>query len=251
MASIEELRRYYSATLPYYDLSLEGRGDLPFWGSMAHRWGAKRILELGCGTGRVTSVLSDHASTTAVDLLIEMLQPAKQRAPRARFVAADLRETAIASKFDLVILADDPMAHLTASADRMMVLKRIADHLEPEGRLVLEGLYRPPDRASVPPRAVQRDGELLFSVAESWSPSPQSSVWNATYRYQRGSTVTEVTTVVRSWSAEEVGRLPESGLQVEAVWGDFDERPFAHDSARMVIVAKRYEFARHGHTSLI
>src|SRR5687767_9164733 len=66
MASIEEVRRYYGATLPYYDLSLEDRGDLPFWTSMARRWGAKRILELGCGTGRVTSMLTEHASVIAV-----------------------------------------------------------------------------------------------------------------------------------------------------------------------------------------
>ena len=251
MASIEEVRRYYSDTLPYYDLSLEGRGDLPFWTSMARRWGANRILELGCGTGRVTSVLSDHASTTAVDLLIEMLQRAKQRAPRARFVAADLRETAIDSKFDLVLLADDPMAHLTSSPDRSKVLERIADHLAPEGRVVLEGLYRPPEQAPVlPSRAVVRDGELLFRVSEFWTPAPESPLWNVTYRYERGSTMTEVTTMLRSWMPEEIGRLPESGLQVESVWGDFDERPFTPDSARMVIVAKRPESARH-QTSLI
>ena len=240
MGSIEELRSYYSATLPFYDLSLEGRGDLPFWTSMAHRWGGRRILELGCGTGRVTSILSELASTTAVDLLIEMLQRAKQRAPRARFVAADLREFTFVSKFDLVILADDPMAHLTSSAERSKVLERIADHLEPEGRLVLEGLYRPPGRAPVlRPRAVLRDGELLFTISESWSPAPESPHWKATYRYERGSSTTEVTAALRSWTPEEIGHFAESGLQVESLWGDFDERPLSHDSPRMVIVAKR------------
>jgi len=239
MASIEELRRYYSATLPYYDLSLEDRGDLPFWISMVHRWDAKRILELGCGTGRVTSILIDHGSTIAVDVLIEMLHRAKQHAPRALFLAADLQEIAIASKFDLIILADDPMAHLTSSAERMKVMERIADHLEPGGRLVLEGLYRPPQKASpLPPRAIFRDGELLFRVAESWRPGPESALWNVTYRYEMGSSITEVTTVLRSWSLEEIRHLPECGLQVESLWGDFDERPFSRDSARMVIVAK-------------
>jgi SAM-dependent methyltransferase len=239
MASIDEVRRYYSATLPYYDLSLEDRGDLPFWTSMARRWGGRRILELGCGTGRVTSVLTDHASVTAVDLLIEMLHRAKQRAPRARFIAADLRDTPIDSKFDLVILADDPMAHLTSSAERRKVMKKIAAHLAPEGRLVLEGLYRSPEGASVlPSRAVVREGDLLFSVAESWTPAPDSPLWNVTYRYEKGSNITEVTTVLRSWMPEEIRRLPESGLQVESVWGDFDERPFTYDSARVVIVAK-------------
>ena len=56
----EEVRRYYEAILPYYDESLADRGDLPFWEAMAA--GSKRILELGCGTGRVTEVLVRHAN---------------------------------------------------------------------------------------------------------------------------------------------------------------------------------------------
>ena len=244
MAAIEQLRAYYTAALPYYDLSLKDRGDLPFWTAMAGRWdskrGSKRILELGCGTGRVTPVLCGRASTTAVDVLIEMLPWAIRRAPGAHFVVADLRELAFASAFDLVVLADDPMAHLTSSEERMTVMESIAHHLAPEGRLVLEGLYRAPGKAPlVPSRDIVRDGETLFTVDESWEPAGESALWKATYRYRTESAITEVASVLRSWTPEEVGRLPECGLQVEALWGDFDERPFSSAAPRIVIVAKR------------
>src|SRR5712692_5332290 len=106
MADVERLRAYYSGILPYYDASLEERGDLPFWESIARRWSSGRILELGCGTGRVTMVLTPHASVTAVDVLIELLLRASQKAPEAHLVAADLREFAFASAFDLVVLAN-------------------------------------------------------------------------------------------------------------------------------------------------
>src|SRR5712691_6941938 len=122
MTDIEEIRRYYQAILPFYDHSLADRGDLPFWEAMATRWGARRILELGCGTGRVTEVLSRHASVTAVDLLVEMLWRAARKAPRAHLVAADLRQFAFATTFDLIVLADDPMAHLTSMDDRARVM---------------------------------------------------------------------------------------------------------------------------------
>ena len=240
MADLAPLRAYYTAALPYYDLSLSDRGDLPFWAAMAGRWDSKRILELGCGTGRVTPVLCARASTTAVDALIEMLPSAIRRVPAAHFVVADLRELAFASAFDLVVLADDPMAHLTSSEERMTVMKSIADQLAPEGRLVLEGLYRAPGKTTlVPSRDVVRDGETLFTVDESWEPAGESALWKATYRYRTESAITEVTSVLRSWTLEEVGRLPECGLQVEALWGDFDERPFSPAAPRMVIVAKR------------
>src|SRR5260370_21970145 len=78
---------YYRAVLPFYDASLADRGDLPFWESVARRWGGKRILELGCGTGRVTEVLRRAASVTGADLLIEILARAKRRGSARDFCA--------------------------------------------------------------------------------------------------------------------------------------------------------------------
>jgi len=222
MQDAEEIRRYYKAILPFYDASLADRGDLPFWETIATRWGSKRILELGCGTGRVTEVLVRHAVVTAVDLLIEMLQPASHRAPVARLVAADLRQFAFRERFDLIVLADDPMAHLISMGDRISVLKLIADHLAPGGRLVIEGLYR-------------SAGGTAANADESWSATGDPSVWKARYRY--GSV--EVMTVMRSWSRDELSNLAEAGLRVESLWGDFDESAFANSSPRMIIVAKR------------
>jgi len=222
MTDIEEIRRYYDAILPFYDDSLAGRGDLPFWGAMATRWRATRILELGCGTGRVTEVLSRHAPVIGVDLLIEMLRHAAGRAPRARLVAADLRRFAFAAKFDLIVLADDPMAHLTSIEDRARVIRLVADHLTPDGRVVLEGLYRHDGK-----REIRRG-----SVDESWTPTEVPCVWRASYRHK----ATEVSSLMRSWSRQEVAHLADAGLQAESVWGDFNEGPFHDHSERIVVV---------------
>ena len=237
MASIEELRAYYHAILPYYDAELEDRGDLRFWRSISRRWNSKRILELGCGTGRVTAVLCETAPTTAVDLLWEMLVRAKQHAPRARLVATDLRDCTFSSKFDLVILADDPIAHLTSSDDRLAAMSQIASHLEPEGHVVLDGLYRAPGAHASPPTRNARGPGGPFTVTESWEPASGAAIWEVKYRYRRGSAVTEVVSTVRSWTMEEIDGLADAGLQVEALWGDFDERPFSPAAPRIVIVA--------------
>jgi hypothetical protein len=37
---------------------------------------------------------------------------------------------------------------------------------------------------------------------------------------------------------EEVEGLGDAGLQVEALWGNFDERPFSPTAPRIVIVAR-------------
>lgn len=240
MASIEELRAYYDTILPFYDAELADRGDLPFWRSISKRWDSKRILELGCGTGRVTKVLCANASTTAVDLLWEMLAVAKQHAPTAHLVAADLRQCPFSSKFDLIILADDPIAHLTASEDRLAAMRQIASHLKPEGRVVLDGLYRAPGAHALPSPRDARGPGGPFTVTETWEPGSGPAIWNVKYRYRRGAIVTEVASTVRSWTQEEVQGLGDARLKVEELWGDFDERPFSATAPRIVMVARRY-----------
>jgi hypothetical protein len=138
------------------------------------------------------------------------------------------------------------MAHLTSTADRMKALTRIAAHLEPNGRVVLEGLYR--NESRVRPPKVVRDGVRLFTIAETWTPA-ETGVWNVVYTYEENSRITEVKTRLRSWSAEEVTRLGDAGLEVEAVWGDFDESPFSPESSRVVIVAKGRTSTAAAHSS--
>jgi len=220
MSDIAPLRAYYRTVLPYYESALEDRGDLPFWESMAQRWNAGSILDLGCGTGRVTEVLTAHATVIAVDVLVEMLNHAARKAPKARLVAADLRSLALRSQFDLIVLANDPMAHLTSTDDRTRVIESIRDHLAADGRVVLEGLYRPRREATV------------VGVQERWEPIGRESLWQVTYRYDD----VQATTLVRSWTREEIDRLP---LEIEALYGDFDQRLFEQGSPRILIVARR------------
>jgi len=240
MDDVDRIRAYYVAMLPYYDAAVEDRGDLPFWESIAKRWDSKRILELGCGTGRVTEVLGRRARVIAVDLLVEMVRHVPRRAPHAMLVVADLRSFAFTAPFDLVVLADDPLAHVTSTDERTKAMVLIAEHLAPEGRLVIEGLYRPRrNPLPVPMREIHREGGEMFTVEEMWRPAAEDSVWNATYRYAQGSSIVEVESIQRSWSRDEVDHLPDHGLTVESVWGDFDETPLEEDSLRIVIVATR------------
>ncbi len=232
MHDVDQIGAYYRAVLPFYDASLADRGDLPFWESVARRWGGKRILELGCGTGRVTEVLRRAASVTGADLLIEMLARAKRRVPGADFVVADVRTFVFSSRFDLIVLADDPTAHVVSTEERAHVIQRIAEHLAPGGHVVLEGLYRPPSKPAR--RTIAKPAK--FTVEESWEPAADS-IWNATYRYQEGPKITEAKSVVRSWTRDEVARFGDAALHVEHLWGDFDESPFLEQSERMVIVA--------------
>lgn len=66
----------------------------------------QRILELGCGTGRLTARLRQHwpqAEIQAIDVAESMLPIARERVPDAHFILADAESYAPVGQFDLVI----------------------------------------------------------------------------------------------------------------------------------------------------
>jgi hypothetical protein len=104
---------------------------------------------------------------------------------------------------------------------------------------VLEGLYRPPGAPTfIAAREVSPRGGERFTVTEQWTPAGVG-LWHATYRFEQRSGATEATSLLRSWTLDDVRRLPDAGLEVESLWGDFDQRPFTAASPRIVIVARR------------
>src|SRR4051812_14455968 len=73
-----------------------GRRDVPFWKTMAAQ-SAGRVLELGCGTGRITLPLArSGAHVVGIDRSAPMLDRARRRLKRARLphvhlVRSDIR----------------------------------------------------------------------------------------------------------------------------------------------------------------
>ena len=93
------------------------------------------VLELGCGTGRLTGrLLSFGCAVTAVDNSGEMLA----HAPKAAYlVCSDIEHLSLPQKFDVVILPNGLINHADA-AIRSAFLAAAAAHLKPSGRFILQ-----------------------------------------------------------------------------------------------------------------
>ena len=104
---------------------------------------AGRILELGCGTGRVTlPIARTGAHIIGVDRSADMLSHARRRASRARLrphlslVRADIRSLPFrkATRFDLVVAPYGILQSLVREADLNATLASVAG--EREGKIV-------------------------------------------------------------------------------------------------------------------
>jgi len=109
-----------------------------------------RVLDAGCGTGRVAIRLQENGyDCVGVDLDPSMLDVAKARAPQVRWVQSDIADLDLGETFDLVVVAGN-VVPLVAEGTEAEALRRLTDHLVPTGILVTGfGL----DRAHLPPTA--------------------------------------------------------------------------------------------------
>ena len=100
-----------------------------------------RILDVGCGPGRVGAALFGHGHTVVgVDLDPILIAAAEQDHPGPTWLVGDLAELALSARgidegFDVIVSAGNVMAFL-APDTRREVLRRLGDHLRDGGRIV-------------------------------------------------------------------------------------------------------------------
>jgi SAM-dependent methyltransferase len=100
-----------------------------------------RVLDAGCGTGRVATWLAEHGyDCIGVDLDQSMLAQARRSAPDVPWVLADLSTLDLPARgidgsFDLIVAAGNVIP-LVAPGTERSVVARLAAHLRPLGLLV-------------------------------------------------------------------------------------------------------------------
>ncbi|MEN6329872.1 MAG: methyltransferase domain-containing protein [Methanobacteriaceae archaeon] len=96
-----------------------------------------RILDLGAGTGLLTSYIYDkypQGHFTLLDLSEEMLQIARERfrnAPHFSYVVADYMEHDFGNSFDLIV--SSLSIHHLKHQNKQILYRKIYHHLKPEG----------------------------------------------------------------------------------------------------------------------
>lgn len=95
----------------------------------------RRVLDAGCGTGRVAVELARRGiEVVGVDRDAAMLDAARIKAPLV-WVEADLSTLDLGRRFDLVVMAGNVVLFVDAGTESAVV-ERMAAHLDPGGRLV-------------------------------------------------------------------------------------------------------------------
>jgi SAM-dependent methyltransferase len=245
-----EVEAYYRTIAPFYDAELADRDDLDFWRLIGERHRAGRVLELGCGSGRVTAALVPTAGElVGVDISPDLLRLARPRLaawPHARLVQADMLALPFREPFDLIVAANDPLSHLVDAANRDRALHVVARHLAPGGRFVLDALWLAPDdaaRVARPGGRVQQhitsmQGQRMRVLARWERTDDPRHCCHAHYEYHRpGHRPVVADFEARDWSLVELGsRFDRAGLDVTRVWGSYRGEPWHPTRSSQLIV---------------
>ena len=130
-----------------YDGMNTNLADLLFY----KRWLPKnknaRILELCCGTGRLTLPIANEGyDISGVDYTASMLEQAKVKASEGglevEFIEADIRTLDLPEKYDLIFIPFNSIHHLYKNEDLFQAFKVVKNHLK-EGGLFLLDCYNP------------------------------------------------------------------------------------------------------------
>lgn len=101
-----------------------------------------RILDAGCGPGRVAGLLAKCGhDVVGVDVDPELIAAAEQDYPGPRYLVGDLAELdlparGISERFDIIVSAGNVMTFVAPST-RMEILRRLRAHCADDGRTVI------------------------------------------------------------------------------------------------------------------
>jgi SAM-dependent methyltransferase len=258
------LAEYYDH-VPLY----ANRADVEFYVSVARDANGK-ILELGCGTGRILiPTAAAGCAIVGLDLSEAMLEKCRaklaQQPPdvqkRVRLVPGNMAAFDLGEKFRLVTIPFRGFQHLLRVEDQLACLTGVHCHLEPGGRLVFDMFHVLPQGMHDPEWMKEREDTPETQL-------PDGRRFRRTHRitaFHRAGQYNEVEFAVyvthpdgraerltdrfafRYFFRYEVEHLlARTSFAAVNVFGNFDRSDFADDSPEMIFVAEKTSGSKAG-----
>jgi SAM-dependent methyltransferase len=252
---------YDSFIADYYDTSpiLARRKDIAFYCDAAKKFGDP-VLELGCGTGRITSAIAEAGyRIVGLDISERMLQRASEKREqlgreaheRIHLVQGDMTQFELGKKFPAIIVPFRPFQHLYEMDQQLRCLACARKHLAAGGRLILDFFQTDPERMHDPrflnesPLAEYDlpDGrhvvmyERVAAFHRGLQRNDVEMIFNVTHPNGKRERLVMAWTLRYFFRYEVEHLLARCGFRIEAVYGDFDGSPLGDESPEMIFVA--------------
>jgi SAM-dependent methyltransferase len=204
-----------------------------------------RVLELACGSGRLTIPIAQSGiEIIGADLSASMLNTARAKALRAGvdvpFLEADMRTFNLPGKFSAILIPGNSVLHLLTPEDLIQCFRNVRRHLAPNGRLIfdiskwdLAMLARDPAQRF----PVMTVNEVTIEENATYDAAEQVRhlIWYLSKPGAADFRVIEYSLRV-IFPQELLLLLDAAGFRVDARYGEFTREPFTSSSPRQVCI---------------
>ncbi|ADC87415.1 MULTISPECIES: class I SAM-dependent DNA methyltransferase [Staphylococcus] len=97
-----------------------------------------KILDIGCGTGTLTSMLTNIGEVTGMDLSVDMLAIATQKSNQVQWLEGDMTDFNLNLSFDLITIFCDSLNYLPETNDVTQTFANIFNHLSDDGIFIFD-----------------------------------------------------------------------------------------------------------------
>ena len=234
-----------------YDGMNTNLADLQFY----KRWLPKnkdaRILELCCGTGRLTlPIAKDEYDISGVDYTSSMLEQAKIKASEGglevEFIEADIRTLDLPEKYDLIFIPFNSIHHLYKNEDLFKAFNVVKNHLK-EGGFFLLDCFNPNIQFIVEGEKEQKE------IAEYTSKDGREVLIKQIMRYENKTQINRIewhyfingefnsiqNLDMRLFFPQELDSYLEwNGFNINHKFGSFEEEAFNDNSEKQIFVCQ-------------
>lgn len=225
--------------------------DLQFYKKWLPKNKEAKILELCCGTGRLTvPIAKDGHNICGVDYTLSMLGQAKVKASEAgleiNFIEADIRSLNLQEKFDFIFIPFNSIHHLYKNEDLFKAFNGVKNHLK-EGGLFLLDCFNPNIQYIVEGEKEQR------KIAEYTTEDGRAVLIKQTMRYESATQINRIewhyfingefhsiqNLDMRLFFPQELDSYLEGvGFEIIHKFGSFEEERFENKSEKQIFVCK-------------
>ncbi len=208
---------------------------------------AKTIVELGCGTGNMTKILSKKYDVTALDISEEMLESARQKLMKngisARLIQGDMCSFSLHKKADGAVCVCDGFNYLITPEKVKQAFLSVYNNLKAGGRFIFDisskykllsmdnQLYSEDCDDATYIWRNKAKGDLLNMDITFFVPEGEESYFRFDEQHvQRMHTLEEITSM-----------LQETGFKLISIKDNYTENDIQEDTLRITFVAEKLE----------
>ncbi len=211
------------------------------------------ILELACGTGRLTIPIAQKGlDVTGLDISEEMLKQARMKTKKLglniEFIHADCRNFNLGKKFSLIYYPFNSIAHLTKTSDIEACFSCVKHHITDDGIFIVDHFNPCLDILNRNPNEVREatrypdpysSEEVVITETLKYDKATQLSHIKWFYKvHTEGEFVHEF--CMRVFFPQEFDALMKyNSFDIINKFGDFVESPFQSDSPKQIMVCRK------------